>query len=159
MTKKRKPEFVYQPRSRESYERLRFDDDVRHAYRGDTGRLCDYLRKPHLELTDEHREKLADLIDWCIQRKKRGRPPGSCPIPNPCREAESVIISEVRQLKLNRFRGKRLPKGMLSELMTEVLNKYAERFEGLDFSIENIRRELKRGTKQKAKPSSASPPG
>jgi hypothetical protein len=165
MTRKRKTKFVYQERSREQFERLlrylRFDDDVRRAYRGDTGRLCDYLRNSQLRLTDEHRERLADLIEWVIQRKQRGRPRGSVPIPNPGREAESLIVYEVRQLKLNRFRGKSLPKGLLSALIAEVLENNAERFDGLggEISIENIRRELKRGTKQKAKPSSASPPG
>ena len=161
MTRKRKTKIVYRKRSRESYERLlrdaQFDDDVCRAYRGDTGRLCDYLRKSHLPLTDEHRERLADLIEWGIQRKQRGRPSVFIPIPG--REAESYIVGEVRQLKLNRFGDKRLPKGMLSALIAEACEKHAERFEGLLFSIENIRRELKRGTKQKAKPSSASPSG
>jgi hypothetical protein len=52
-----------------------------------------------------------------------------------------------------------VPKGGLNALIDEVWENNADRFDGLggDISIENIRRELKRGTKKKAKPSSASP--
>jgi hypothetical protein len=166
MTSKRKTKpgtFVYQKRSREQFlRRLRifqFDDDVLGAYRGDTGPLCDYLKNSDLPLTDEHREKLAELIYWRIQRKQRGRPRGSVPVPNPARGAELLIAHQVRQLKLRMFGGKRVPRGTLNALIDQVLENNADHFDGLggEISIENIRRELKRGTKKRAKPSSASP--
>jgi hypothetical protein len=58
-------------------------------------------------------------------------------------------------LKLRRFGGKRVPRGKLNALIDEVLENNADRFDGLggEISIENIRRELKRG----AKASAASP--
>jgi len=119
MTSKRKTKpgtFVYQKRGREQFlRRLRiyqFDDDVLRAYRGDTGPLCDYLKNSDLPLRWDHREKLAQLIYWRIQRKQqRGRPRGSVPVPNPAREAERLIVREVRQLKLRMFGNKRVPKG------------------------------------------------
>jgi hypothetical protein len=159
MASKRKTKpgtFVYQKGSREQFLRqLQFDDDIFRAYRGDTGPICDYLKNPSLPLTDEHREKLAELISWRIQRKQRGRPRGSVPVPNAGREAEQLIIYQVRQLKLRRFGNKRVPRGGLKALIEEVLENNADRFDGLggEISIANIRRELKRGTK----PSSASP--
>src|SRR2546429_5660034 len=150
MTSKR---FVYRKRSREQFLQVlrisQFDDDVRRAYRGDKGRLCDYLKNPALPLTDEHREKLAELIYWRIRRKQRGRPRGSVPVPNPGREAEQLIVYKVRQLKLRMFGNERVPRGTLNALIDEVLKNNADRFDGLggDISIVNIRRELKRGTK------------
>jgi len=166
MTSKRKTKpgtFVYQKRRREQFLRLlresKFDDDVLGAYRGDTGPLCDYLKNSDLPLDYEHREKLAELIHWRIQRKQRGRPRGSVPVPNPGREAEQLIVYGVRQLKLRMFGNKRVPKGGLNALINQVCENNADRFDGLGghISIANIRRELKRGTKKKAKPSSASP--
>jgi len=166
MTSKRKTKsgtFVYQERRREQFLRLRrmdqFDDDIIRAYRGDTGPLCDYLKNSDLPLEYEHREKLAELIYWRIQRKQHGRPRGSVPVLNPGREAEQLIVYEVRQLKLRMFGNKRVPKGGLNALINQVCENNADRFDGLGghISIANIRRELKRGTKKKAKPSSASP--
>jgi hypothetical protein len=62
-------------------------------------------------------------------------------------------------LKLRKFGNKRVPRGALGALIEEVLENNADRFDGLggEISIAKIRRELKRGTKKKAKPSSASP--
>ena len=136
---------------------MQFDDDVLRAYRGDTGPLCDYLKDSDLPLQGNHREMLADLIYWRIQRKQRGRPRGSVPVPNPGREAEQLIVDEVRRLKSLIYGNKRVPKGGLKALIDQAWN--ADRFDGLggDISIANIRRDLKRGTKKKAKPSSASP--
>jgi hypothetical protein len=160
MTSKRKTKpgtFVYRKRSREQFLRqrriYRFDDDVLRAYRGDTGPVCDYLKNSDLPLTDEHREELAKLIDSRIQRKQRGRPRGSLPVPNPARDAELVIAHEVRRLKLRMFGGKRVPRGTLNALIDRVRENNADRFDGLggEISIENIRRELKRGTKEKAR--------
>ena len=157
MTSKRKTKFVYQKRSQEQLLRRRriyqFDDDVVAAYRGDTGPLCDYLKNSDLPLQWDHREKLADLIHRRIERKQRGRPRGSVPIPNPGRDAEQIIIYEVRQLKKRMFGNKRVPRGGLKALIDQVCEDNAEGFDGLggDISIANIRRGLKRGAKQKAR--------
>jgi hypothetical protein len=149
--------YVYRKRSPEEFLRVRrelqFYDDVLAAYRGDTGPLCDYLNNLDLPLKSYHREKLAELIHWRIQRKQRGRPSGSVPVPNPGREAEQLIVYEVRQLKLRMFGNKRVPKGGLNALIHQVCEKNADCLDGLggDISIANIRRELKRGAKQKAR--------
>src|SRR5262249_21135281 len=154
MTSERKPKpgtFVYQKGSREQFFReLQFDDDVLRAYRGDTGPLCDYLKNSDLPLKQEHREQLAELIYRRIEQKKRGRPRGSDPVPNrEGREAEDLIVYQVRQLKLRKFGNKRVPRGALGALIEEVLENNADRFDGLggEISIAKIRRELKRGTK------------
>jgi hypothetical protein len=166
MTSKRKTKpgrFGYQKRSREQFLRVlrtsQFDDDIVRAYRGDTGPLCDYLKNSDLPLSWDHREVLAELIHRRIEQKKRGRPLGSDPVSNLGREAEKLIVYQVQQLKLRMFGNKRVPKGRLNALIDQVRENNADRFDGLggDISIENIRRELKRGTKKKAKPSSASP--
>ena len=160
MTSKRKTKpgtFGYQKRSREQLlRRLRiyqFDDDVVRAYRGDTEPLCDYLKNLDLPLHEDHREKLAELIHWRNQRKQRGRPRGSAPVPNPGRQAEQLIVYQVRQLKSRLYGKGRVPRGGLNALIEEVCVNNAERFDGLggDISIANIRRELKRGAKQKAR--------
>jgi hypothetical protein len=152
--KKRTPEMV-----RRQLRKIQFDADVLRAYRGDTGPLCDYLKDSDLPLQWNHREMLAELIYRRIERKRRGRPRGSDPVLNPAREAERVIVDEVRQLKLRRFGNKRVPKGGLNAVIDEVRENNADRFDGLggDISTENIRRELKRGAKKKAKPSSVPP--
>jgi hypothetical protein len=80
-----------------------FDDDILRAHRGDTEGLCSYLRS-ELPLSEEQREGIADLINRRIQRKQRGRPRGSAPVPNPAREAESLIVYGVRQLKIAQVR-------------------------------------------------------
>jgi len=152
----------YKPNPEARLRRLRmdqFDDDITRAYRGDTGSLCDYLKDSDLPLKQQHRQQLADLIYRRIEQKKRGRPRGSDPVPNPVREAERAIVDDVRQLKLRRFGNKGVPKGGLNALIYEALENNAYAFEGFgaDINIANIRRELKRGTKKKAKPSSASP--
>lgn len=166
MTTKRKTKpgtFGYQKRTREQFLRLlrieQFDEDIARAYRGDTRLLCDFLKNSDLPLKDEHREKLADLIYWRIERKKRGRPRGSVPVPNPGRDAERFIVDEVRQLKSRMFGDKRVPRGKLNALIDQVCKSTADRFDGLggDIKKANIRRELKRGTKKRAKPLSASP--
>jgi hypothetical protein len=89
-----------------------FDDDINRAYRGDTEGLRDYLFSD-LPLSHYQREQIAELINRRIQRKQRGRPRGSTPIPNPAREAreaESEIVYEVRQLKLRMYGDKPIPK-------------------------------------------------
>jgi len=150
-------EYVYRKRSPEEFLRarreLQFYNDVLAAYRGDTGPLCDYLNNLDLPLKSDHREKLAELIHWRIQRKQRGRPRGSVPVPNPGREAEQLIVYGVRQLKLRMFGNKRVPKGGLNALIHQVCEENADCLDGLggDISIGNIRRELKRGAKQKAR--------
>jgi hypothetical protein len=155
--KKRRTPFVYQRRSDEQIRRrlriYQFDGDISRAYRGDTGPLCDYLKNRDLPLEYEHREKLAELIHWRIQRKQRGRPRGSVPVPNPGREAEQLIAYDVRQLKSRLFGNKPVPRGKLNELIDQVMEDNAERFdgEGSNISIDNIRRELKRGVRRRAK--------
>src|SRR5262249_22148347 len=87
---------------KQAFQRLlrmdQFDDDMVRAHRGDTKGLCNYLRSD-LPLSEEQREGIADLIFRRIQRKQRGRPRGSAPVPNPAREAESLIVCGVRQLE------------------------------------------------------------
>jgi len=162
MTSKLKLPTWYKRRTPEQHRRLlrkiQFEGDVKRAYRGDTGPLCDYLRDSDLPLQWNFREMLAELIYRRIERKRRGRPRGSDPVFNPAREAERIIAYEVRQLKLRMFGNRRVPKGRLNELIYQVMESNAYAFEGFgaDINIANIRRELKRGTK-KAKPSSASP--
>jgi hypothetical protein len=95
---------------------------------------------------------LAELIRRRIEPKPRGRPRGSDPVPNPAREAERLIVYEVRQLKLRQFGNKRVPRGKLNALIDQVMKSNAERFDGVgDISIENIRNELKRGPRRSAK--------
>jgi hypothetical protein len=150
--------FGYKKRTREQFLRVlredQFDDDINRAYRGDTGPLCDYLKNSDLPLKDEHREKLADLIYRHIQRKQRGRPRGSSPVPNPAREAERLIVYGVRQSKLRMFGNKKVPRGKLPELIRQEIKDNAERFEAEGMgriSITNIRNELRRGARRKAK--------
>jgi hypothetical protein len=133
----------------------KFDDDINRAYRGDTEGLRDYL-KSDLPLLQDQREQIADLIHRRIERKQRGRPRGPTPIPNPAREAreaESEIVYEVRQLKLHMYGDKRVPRDKLDELIDQVCEDKAEKFEGVrGISIDNIRCKLKRGSrKAKAK--------
>src|SRR5262245_34587109 len=135
----------------------KFDDDINRAYRGDTEGLRDYLISD-LPLLQDQREQIADLIYRRSERKQRGRPRGSAPVPNPAREAreareaESEIVYEVRQLKLRMYGDKPVPKGKLGQLIDQVCKDKAEKFEEVrGFSIDNVRRELKRGAKRKAK--------
>ncbi|HET7020532.1 MAG TPA: hypothetical protein VFI58_07440 [Xanthobacteraceae bacterium] len=149
--------FRYQKRSREQFLRnlrtYQFDEDIVRAYRGDTGPLCDYLKNPDLPLSWDHREMLAELIHRRIGRKKRGRPRGSDPVPNPGREAEQLIVYQVRQLKSRLYGNNKVPRGRLNALIEEVCQQNADRFDGLggDINMDNIRRELKRGAKQKTR--------
>src|SRR5262249_3165945 len=143
---------------RRSYEQIlrdqrirQFDDDIDRAYRSDTEGLRDYLFS-HLPLSQDQREQIADLINWRIQRKPRGRPRGPTPIPHPAREAreaESEIVDGVRQLKLRLYGDKPVPKGKLEQLIYQVFEEKAEKFEGVrGISPDNVRRELKRGAKR-----------
>jgi hypothetical protein len=103
-------------------------------------------------LSQDQREQIADLIRRRIQRKQRGRPRGSGLVPNPAREAERLIAYGVRQLKLRKYGDKPVPRGKLDQLIDQVCEDTAERFEGVGgISIDNIRSELKRGRKAKAK--------
>jgi hypothetical protein len=153
---KKRRKFVYQRRSDEQIRRRRrmdqFDRDIVDAHRGDTKRLCEYLETADLPLSQDQREQIADLIRRRIQRKQRGRPRGSGLVPNPAREAERLIAYGVRQLKLRKYGDKPVPRGKLDQLIDQVCEDTAERFEGVGgISIDNIRSELKRGRKAKAK--------
>jgi hypothetical protein len=155
---KKRRKFVYQRRrdeqNRQRLRILQFDKDIINAHRGDTEGLRDYLFSD-LPLSQDQREQIADLIHRRIERRQRGRPRGRTPIPNPAREAreaESEIVYEVRQLKLRMYGDKPVPRGKLKQLIDQVCEDKAEKFEGVkEFSIDNIRRELKRGAKRKAK--------
>jgi hypothetical protein len=154
MPNEQEKKFVYKPRSEKQMWQLRrmgqFDDDIRRAYRGDTKGLCDYLNSD-CPLCHVHREQIAELINRRIERKQRGRPRGSALFPNPAREAESQIVYRVRQLK-SRMYGDKLPKGKLDQLIDQVCEDSAEEFDGVaGISIDNIRRELKRGVRQRPK--------
>jgi hypothetical protein len=147
--KKRRTPFVYQRRSDEQIRQLlrigQFDDDIINAHRGDTKGLCEYLETADLPLSQDQREQIAELIRRRIQRKQRGRPRGSAPVPNPAREAERLIAYMVRQLKSRKYGDKPVPKGKLNELIDQVCEDTAERFEGVGgISIDNVRSELKR---------------
>jgi hypothetical protein len=53
---------------------------------------------------------------------------------------------------LRRFGDKKVPRGKLNELIEEVMESSAERFDGVGpISIANIRSELKRGARRKLK--------
>jgi hypothetical protein len=135
----------------------RFRDAILQAYRENTGPLRDLLYSD-TPLSSEHREMLAALIRRFIEQKQWGRPRGSVPVPNPARENERRIVDQVRKLKLRKFGRKRVPKGGLKALVDQVIQQLNENdlLEG-GANMENIRSELKRGTRQKGKPSSTAP--
>jgi hypothetical protein len=149
MTNEREEQQLAEQAFRRRLRRYQLDDDILQAYRGDTNGLCNYLRSD-LPLWPEQRWRIADLIHRRIERKQqRGRPRGSDPVPNPAREAERLIVCEVRQLKSNVFGDKRVPRGKLNALIDRVMESNAERFDGVgNISIANIRNELKRGAKR-----------
>jgi hypothetical protein len=147
-------QFVYKAPSQEELKQHRriifeFYDDVVRAHRGDTERLCEYLRSD-LPLSHDKRELIAELIYRRIQRKHVGRPRGGDPVPNPAREAEKQIASHVRSQKLRRFGEKRVPRAVLDELINQVYESGGFDGEG-PLSIDNIRRDLKRGVKRRHK--------
>jgi hypothetical protein len=149
--KKRRTTFVYVAPSLETVrQRVRigqFDEDIIRAHRGDTEGLCDYLRS-NTPLDWGQREKLADLIFRRLQGKGVGRPRGSDPVPNPAQEAAKFIAYLVRKLALQRY-GDRVPRGKLNELIEQVCQDTAERFDGEGpIRIEDIRSELKRGRRK-----------
>lgn len=128
-----------------------FDDDIIDAYRGDTAALCEYLRLD-LPLSEEQREKLADLIYRRIQRKRRGERGPSAPFASQAQEGERQIAYLVQKLVKQRYGGK-TPKGKREAALQEVI----ERLDADDWfadyggkiKIENIRAILNRGAKTK----------
>jgi hypothetical protein len=163
---KSRAHFVYEGRDPEALrERLRrydsniqFHDAILCAYRGDTQPLRDLLQS-NTQLSSESREMLAALIRWGIEPKQgRGRPRGSVPVLNPARENERLIADRVRKLKLRQFGRERVPRGELNALIDQVMQQMNndDLLEGGASKV-NVRNELKRGTRQKGKPSSTAP--
>jgi hypothetical protein len=158
---KRRTQFVYERRAPEALRERRliyqfndqFRDAILHAFRKNTGPFRDLLYSD-TPLSSEHREMLAALIRWGIEPKRQGRPRGSVPVPNPARENERRVVDLVRKWKGR----ERLPKGGLKALIVRAIQqlKKDDLLEG-GGSIVNIRNELKRGTRQKGKPSSTAP--
>jgi hypothetical protein len=156
---KRRRKFVYQRPTLERLQRLwrghQFDDDfnkaVVDAYRLRNTKSLRILLFSDLPLSGEHRQMLAALIRWAIDRKHGKR----IPFLNVGRQNELRIAQQVRQLRFHRYGNKSAPKGSLIPMIQEVIEQWdrAGFFDGSqgNISITNIRRELKRGTKRISK--------
>ena len=131
----------------EAASEARFEHDLIAAYRGDTKPLREYLVSDD-RITPEHREQLADLIYWRIQKKQRGKR-GKAPTFNPDREGERLIVHYVRKLKRQKYGNRRLPRGGLRKLLDEVIEQlgshgFFDDYQGT-MSKERILADLKRG--------------
>ena len=141
----------YRPSSpdwiRRSLRESAFREHIVRAYRGDTKPLREYLVSDD-RITPEHREQLADLIYWRIQKKQRGKR-GKAPTFNPDREGERLIVHYVRKLKRQKYGNRRLPRGGLRKLLDEVIEQlgshgFFDDYQGT-MSKERILADLKRG--------------
>ena len=108
-----------------------------------------------MQLSDEHRAGLADLIEWHLQvSKKPGRPRGFI-LSSPRQEWERYITYEVRRelTSLRKQNGGKLRRGTVDQTITKVADRVAETFGGetglKEIDLNNIRNALKRGKKRK----------
>jgi hypothetical protein len=120
-------------------------------------RLCELLRSDE-PLSADHRAALADLIEWHMQIRSTGRPPGPpFTLMGTRQQLERQISNMVRQ-ELARMRkragSKRLPRGTINQIIKEKADKLGDIYDGdvpelRDVSFDNIRNAVKRGTKRR----------
>jgi hypothetical protein len=132
-----------------------FRDAILRAYRNETRLLRDLLLS-NPALSGEHCVMLAQLIHWGIEKRKRGRPRGSVPVPNPRRDDIRLIVKRVQWLKLRMFENNRVPKGKLDLAIKQAIQQLDDddlleggySIKDAEDIIKDIHRELKRGTKK-----------
>jgi hypothetical protein len=124
--------FKYTPLRYETVEREiregEFPEAVNKAYKGDTKQLCDYLREAdRLRLRVDH-AALADLIEWGLQNKRRGRPRGPSPVSTARSELHAELVGGARmQLKYMRAQnGGRAPWGAYEVAVKKMAEALAE---------------------------------
>lgn len=159
----KKSKFRYRPRDAQTVVRRiragnfdeKFKKAIPDAVKGNPKPLADLLLSTGDQLSHEHREALAHLIEWGLKAwGKSGRPPLAAPMSQQ-EELEKEIISRA-QKKLNSLRkklGKRVPPGTKPKLIALEIAATCEAHEGLpalgQISEQNIYNALKGSSKAK----------